>query len=340
MLFTVTYRSNTGAKAEVEVEAASRVACVAECKSRGIAPMAIREGRASSRSRAAETAAPHARSASRGTLWRAAILAAILAVLGGGIWLWLSGRRGGDETAPNEQQRGQTARTRADGAPVRHAGPQRQDEVEVHPTSEKSPDGPARAPAVAAAAEPAPRRVVSVVTNDAGFILTTIEENGKTTIQTDTLHPPVFKNPMHQLIAAAVAGSSDSEIAPLPLGPGDEAAMREALKVEIKDLPDDTDEVKRMKDAVRATKEDIAALLDKGVSVSEIFTEHRTLWNENLKIRNEMKASYQRLLQDGDDAAAAQYLEKINGSFREMGIPEITPEEMSTGGKRKRRKRE
>ena len=35
MTFTVTYRSKTGAKAEIEIEAASRAACVAECKARG-----------------------------------------------------------------------------------------------------------------------------------------------------------------------------------------------------------------------------------------------------------------------------------------------------------------
>ena len=102
MLFTVTYREKSGAKAEVEIEASSRAACVAECKRRGIAPVGIREGRASARPRAAETAAPHDGRAkhSGGTLWRAAILAAsILAVVGGGLWWWLSAR---DEARPPE----------------------------------------------------------------------------------------------------------------------------------------------------------------------------------------------------------------------------------------------
>jgi hypothetical protein len=93
MTFTVTYREKSGAKAEVEIEAASRAACVVECKVRGIAPVGIREGRASSRPRAAETASPHdgragARpSSQRGLYVAVAVLCA--AVLGGGLWLWL-----------------------------------------------------------------------------------------------------------------------------------------------------------------------------------------------------------------------------------------------------------
>ena len=49
MTFAVTYRDKSGAKAETEIEAASRAECVAECKARGIAPMGIREGRATGR---------------------------------------------------------------------------------------------------------------------------------------------------------------------------------------------------------------------------------------------------------------------------------------------------
>ena len=93
MTFTVTYREKSGAKAEVEIEASSRAECVAACKRQGIAPMGIREGRASSRTRAAETAAPHDGGAKRsgGALWRAAILAATCLVGGIGAW-WFFGR--------------------------------------------------------------------------------------------------------------------------------------------------------------------------------------------------------------------------------------------------------
>ena len=46
MTFTVTYRAKDGAKAEEEIEAASRAECFARCRARGIAPLGVREGRA------------------------------------------------------------------------------------------------------------------------------------------------------------------------------------------------------------------------------------------------------------------------------------------------------
>ncbi len=50
MTFTVTYRDKSGAKREEALEAASRAECVATCRARGVAPIAIREsdGRAAS----------------------------------------------------------------------------------------------------------------------------------------------------------------------------------------------------------------------------------------------------------------------------------------------------
>ena len=43
MKFIVTCRDRTGAKREEDIESASRAACVAECRRRGIVPIAIRE---------------------------------------------------------------------------------------------------------------------------------------------------------------------------------------------------------------------------------------------------------------------------------------------------------
>ena len=118
MLFTVTYRNKTGAKTEVEIEAASRAACVAECKRRGIAPVGIREGRSSLRPRAAGTAVPHdgragARpSSKRGLYLAVAVLCA--AVLGGGLWWWLS--RG--EAQPSQSTKQSVAKQKPAAAPT------------------------------------------------------------------------------------------------------------------------------------------------------------------------------------------------------------------------------
>ena len=142
MTFTVTYREKSGAKAEVEIEASSRAECVSACKARGIAPLSVREGRSSSRPRAAGTAAPHdgragARPSSRRGLYVAvAVLCA--AVLGGGLWLWLG--REAPRPAPAEKP----ARPKA-------AKPQPKPRPAAKPVAR-----PAATNAPAAAAKPAP----------------------------------------------------------------------------------------------------------------------------------------------------------------------------------------
>ena len=328
MEFVCTYRDRTGAMREKRVEAASRSETVAVLRAQGIVPMrveAISGAKAPRRKvRNVEGAASR-----KGAAYVLAVAFVLLSV--GGLWWWLARPA---ETAtllpekpipkaiPDEVVVGNSA-AEQQNAPRQSLGKSAPKKHGAMTGNSKKIDG---------------KHVVSVVTNDAGFILTTVEENGTTNIITDTLHPPVFKNPMHQLIAAAIAGGYDSEMAPLPLGPGDDIAMREALKVEIKDSPDDTEDVKRLKEAVRATRRDIAALMDQGATVEEILTQHRELWNENVNIRNEMKFECMRLLRDGDYDAAEQYLERINRSFREMGIPEIGADDVQPAKRKKRRK--
>ena len=96
MTFTVTYRAKDGALGEETVEAADRAACVAACRTRGIAPVSVREGRASARPRSGKRAAsPSGRTGGtrfRVSVWRAAILAAAVLVVGVGVWWWLGSR--------------------------------------------------------------------------------------------------------------------------------------------------------------------------------------------------------------------------------------------------------
>ncbi len=270
-----------------------------------------------------------------GTGWLAKIVASVLAVAFVSLaawWLWPKGA----EPQPEDPA---VKALKAPKAPksVKEAKPAKPArDRNAEPRQERKAKRPERRPAASPAEGP---KVISVVTNDAGFILTTVEENGRTNLLTDTVVKPVFRNPMHQLIAAAIGGAYESEMAPLPLGPGDDAALRAALKVEIPDLPDDTEAVRRLKEAVRATRKDMEALLDGGHTVEEILTQHRELWNENVKIRREMKEECRRLMAEGDGAAAAEYLERINRSFRDMGIPEMTPDELQPRGKRRREQR-
>ena len=68
--------------------------------------------------------------------------------------------------------------------------------------------------------------------------------------------------------------------------------------------------------------------------MNEILTQHQELWNENVRIRREMKAEYMQTLKNGDAEAAAEYLRKVNGVFRSMGITEISEDEVKVKPRR------
>ena len=351
MCFTYIFRDKTGVKREARIEAASREVAFATLKASGIVPIKLTEvGRESSRSfgkvggssvhstdkngRVARSTNGLPRNSSFPILHVILVLA-VLVTVSTLVWWWVTT----DKQDVRSNQPPSTPKRMVVDAPKRtmpeNGNSVKANKAKDHQDSHYRPTKPNR---VSPDSQPShTSNIVSVVTNEAGFILTTIEEDGKRKIITESLTPPTFKNPMHQLIAAIVAMDNGSEMAPLPLGPGDDAAMRAALKLPIKDLPTDTEEIKKLKDAVRATRKDIESLMDQGISVSEIFTQHRELWNENIKIRNEMIGEYRRFLTEGDVEAAGQYLEQINRSFREMGIPEIEEADIQPKGKKKRR---
>ena len=141
MTFTVTYREKDGTRAEIGIEAANRAACVAACKARGSTPVGIREGRASSRPRAAETAAPHAGGAGSGRIWRAAILAAAVLAVVGGVWLLLGRGEAPPPAKPDHVQKPKVekppAAPRPKSVPGKPAAP-----AETAPPPEEEPAAP------------------------------------------------------------------------------------------------------------------------------------------------------------------------------------------------------
>lgn len=306
MTFTVTYRSKTGAKAETEIEAASRAACMAECKQRGIAPVGIRDGRGSSRLRAAETATPHAGGASSGGIWRAAILsAAVLAVVGGGLWWWL----GRDESLHSQSTKQSVAKQKPTVAPAasKQPAPKAAADGKHSKGAVKKPTAKPRPAEDTGADAPAPPTVAAVETNAPA---------------TPPSPPPTFSNASDQVIAMALS-PSEGGIPPIPLTPDMEKAFLKSLETEIVILDTDDEKVKEMKQAVIETRAEIKRLMDGGQTFAQIIREHQHLANENAKLRTDALIELKRLKDSGDIERAVQYKKKVNAAFAQMGIKEL-----------------
>lgn len=320
MTFSYTYRTSSGSIASDTIEAVNRAECFSRLRSSGIAPLSVKE----------VSSARPGTDVRRGPSW--AMWLTIAGVAAAAVLCaWMVGR-------PNATREEPIAKKTPRPVPAKTISvPAATNEPTAPVEKPRKPKKALRGRMQSTKQAQGERTVVSCVTND-DFIITKIKnENGKVETVTESLVPPVFANPMNQLIAAAIGGAYDNELPPLPTGPGDDAALREALKHPIKDLPDDTEEVKKLKAAVRATRQEMGNLLDQGMTVQEILTQHAELWNDNAKIRREMKEEYRGILAKGDEEGAAEYLEKINAAMQRMGIPAIAPEEIKPKGKKKRK---
>ena len=307
MTFTVTYRAKDGALADKVVEAASRAACVAECKSRGIMPTAIREGRVSKRAamgsspRGSGISAPFL-SNRRGLYFAAAVLC--LVIIGVGSWWWLG--RGEARTSPARQttakrQPTDTKETRtpdpkvaADSKGIPKAQ-EMKSATRPRPAGGEETDNPVQPAAVAA------------------------ETN---TPATPPLPPPVFSNASDQVIAMALS-PSESGIPPIPLTPDMEKAFLKSLETEIVILDTDDEKVKAMKQAVIETRAEIKRFMDSGQTFAQIIREHQHLANDNAKLRMDALIELKRLRDSGDIEGAVKYKKAVNAALAQMGIKEL-----------------
>ncbi len=322
MTFTVTYRERSGAKAEVAIEAASRAECVAECRRRGISPMGISEGsRRKSRGMGAQSSQGDGTQRGRGA--RPMIVAAVLlfvAAIGGGVWWWMSAR----ENTHLPEAKKEKPKKAVVEKPAKRTGkiPAQANAVRTNAAAKVTTE---QKPAEGENSMPPVGTVLSVRTNDNNLVITeVVGPNGKKKLLTTELHKPVFSNPADQLIAAAMNATMTGQMAPLPLGPESDLYFKEALKKPILDDPDDTEEVKRMKQVVRETREEIVKLMERGQSFAEILEQHRELWNENVRIREGVVAEYRKIVRSGNEEEARIYMEKMNATLGQMGIPPLT----------------
>ena len=319
MTFTVTYRDRSGAKAEAEIEAAGRAECVAECRARGIAPMEIREGRSGRSSASPKSAsqggagrAASVSAAPRGGIWKAAILAAVLAV-GGGTWWWFAARPG---SAPLQAEVPEKAKSDKSVASPRPA---------ARPSVAPAPAAVSNEPPPVAKPDPhenmkmvigycGGHRVtnwVAVATNDAASarrkrrFSSGLEEQLSWVFNTEVGDaPPVFLP---------------------PLSKWDSRSVGDILAREIVISDDDSERDKQSKRRMVEVKRALKEYIDAG-GKAESFIEHyhSFLKQANAQWKDAKRSVIDLYRTERDPNLLKSYIIKVNEGLAEKGIKPIT----------------
>ena len=318
MTFLVTYRDAAGAVRTETVEAAHRAACFAQMKGRGISPISVREGTENPARRhgdrhgrgAAPTPSGGKNLAARALI---AVLAATLALACA--WWWMTAET---KEAPSA--------TKAARAPEKSPDVPRSPETAPGLAATNAVAAVTNAVAEAAGTKPKERHeTVSIHTNNMGKVVEKwIGADGKLHMSVRYARRPVFDNASDDQLAMAVGGGGAQAIPPIPMTAASEREFLASLKKPIVIAEDDSEDVKRLKEAVRDAREQMKQLMDSGMSYREALAEHQRLVNENVDTRNQCMAELKRLVDEGDREGAEQYLKTMNVALGQMGIPALT----------------
>ena len=302
MFFTITYRDKSGTLTEETIDAANRSECVAECRRRGITPKSIHEGAAARHRNVSAVSARHTNEGkhSRGSslALRLMTFGVLLAVGLCCAWFYLGNEAHESRTQTREHKKASLEKPRNISEPQKQ-----QVSTGSHtPRSMHQKEKPVKAASTNAI---------------------TASDHADGTNSVDTT-PPVFENPSDQIFAMLPPADGRASAPPPPIGPDIERQFLESLKHEMKILDTDAPDVKAMKQSVIDARADMKALIDGGMSVSEVVKEHRKLAAENASIRNEVMSELKKVIDSGDSEAALAYRKRINAALQEMGIAPLT----------------
>lgn len=308
MTFTVTYREKDGTRAEIEIEAANRAACLSECKARGITPMGVREGR----SRRAVGASPKQKLF---TL-RFYLFVAIAAIAAIALWWWLGGR-------------GETARPAEKPAIAR---PSR--EPRSVPTS-KSPATVPQSPApkaISTNAQPSDAVSPSQATEENPPRKLTMAERGiRVAKPRKELRPRRFKYNAEEHIAFFLETEpGDIVFGEIPYGPKFVEDFKASLLEPVAVLPDDSEDVRQLKRSVQEMKEELKAKMDAGEDIAKIMRDARRQLVELGNYRTSLEDELKRIARGGEfnEEEFGKFVGAANKMLEAKGLSPIQPTRM------------
>ena len=327
MTFTVTYRGADGSPRNEVVEAAGRAECMAALKARGITPTAIREGRGSTRTGSGKSAAsPSGRAGgarSRATVWGAAILAALVLVVGG-VWWWARDDHGATDLPADKQKPVPSARGDGSGksaASPKEKRPEQSGGERAVPTDARERVPPAGAPQ-AAANGAATNKVVKMSPED---------EAAFERVKRDTSLCTQVENRM-ALLATIKPGMP---VPPMPPIPNLEQDFEKAEANVITVTEGDTEKDLERKEFVIQLKERISAAKKEGKTATEALNEYVEAMREVADFRQKSLLAARQMERDGDAAAAAKLVDEANAQLKEIGAEPIDLHPAPKGKKKK-----
>ena len=316
MTFTVSYRGPDGTIREERIEATGRSECFAQCRTRGIAPVRVKEGM-NDRGKAPPSGALRNGEAGRGqgkavnggaktpsVVSRTLLVAAALVILVGGVWWWMTERE--DDRLPKVEQKilpttlvkqeipksGETAVTNATVKEVVVSNlPVQEVALPVHVPKYTN-----------IAYRSVARGVVSL--------------HGKPV----SPHRRLFKHSSERAIQKVLLVKPGAKVIGNPIPRNFDENFRESLKTEITFDPEDTPEDIEMKKSMIAVKKELAERMAKGDSPSEVLKSEIAELRRLAKYRSNLQKQVNEMKREGTEQDAADLKKAANQMLQENGL--------------------
>lgn len=308
--FTVKYRRPDGALAEEVVEADSRSSAFDAARERGIVPISLTSGGKPS----AASADTPKRGGNR-RLVQGILACAAVVLLAGGVWWMLPRHSPAKPLPPKRIEAKKPLQTKATATPAPAVTNLPKVAEQPRPVEPEADLG-----------EWHGQRVVARTarTNENGTVVQILTTKDGKTHRVTTPPKPVFDNASDQLIAMAVSGAEHDSMAPMPLSASIESDFRKSLEKPVVIDETDSDEVKRMKQAVIEVREELKKVVASGGSVQEALATHQQLVNDNGRLRAQAQAEIRRYMDEGDVEGARNYVKTINQALEQMGVKGVS----------------
>ena len=308
MTFTVSYRGVDGAMREECIEAAGRSECLAQCRTRGIAPISVKEGW-NGQGKAPPLGASRRDEAVRGRsggvkVHRMTAIAAAFALLAAGVWWWMVERE--DARHPKVEQKILATTLVKRDAP-KQAIPAATNGAVEKVVATNLPEQPVALPVhVPKYTNVAYRSVARGV----------LSVHGKPVPP----HRRLFKHSSERAIQKVLLVKPGAKVIGNPIPRNFDENFRESLKTEITFEPEDTPEDIEMKKSMIAVKKELADRMARGESPSEVLKTEIAELRRLAKYRSNLQKQVNEMKREGTEQEAADLKKAANQMLQENGL--------------------